>query len=105
MILRGSPPSPPTKGRRRNKFLPLLSQWFKQRVYKLEKEALYDASHFSPALEKAMEWGDRIPIGLFYRQERAVYEDSEPALQKGPLVDQELKVDREVFESLVGELV
>ena len=52
-----------------------------------------------------MEWGDRIPIGLFYRRESAVYEDSEPALQKGPLVDQELKVDREVFESLVGELV
>jgi len=39
--------------------------------------------HFSPALEKAMEWGDRIPIGLFYRREGAVYEDSEPALQKG----------------------
>jgi 2-oxoglutarate ferredoxin oxidoreductase subunit beta len=79
--------------------------WFKQRVFKLEKEALYDARNFGFALEKAMEWGDRIPIGLFYQQESAVYEDSEPALQKGPLVDQELRMNRELFEGLVGELV
>lgn len=36
--------------------------------------------HFGPALEKAIEWGDQIPIGLFYRREGAVYEDSEPAM-------------------------
>ena len=42
-------------------------------------ETMIPDCHFGPALEKAMEWGDRIPIGLFYRREGAVYEDSEPA--------------------------
>ncbi|MFN8009279.1 MAG: thiamine pyrophosphate-dependent enzyme, partial [Terriglobia bacterium] len=79
--------------------------WFKQRIYKLENETSYDASNFREAMEKSMEWGDRIPIGLFYRDKRAIYEDSEPALQKGSLVDQALGASPELFESLVGELV
>jgi 2-oxoglutarate/2-oxoacid ferredoxin oxidoreductase subunit beta len=60
--------------------------WYKQRVYKLEES--YNPADKVAALLKAQEWGDRIPIGIIYRQERPVYEDSLPQLKAGPLVNQ-----------------
>ncbi len=56
--------------------------WFRERVYKLEDER-HDPSDFRLAVEKAFEWGARIPIGLFYKTERPTYEDEEPALRRG----------------------
>ncbi|GBC81986.1 2-oxoglutarate oxidoreductase subunit KorB [bacterium HR10] len=79
--------------------------WFKQRVYKLEEEAGYDPSDVMAALHKSFEWGDRIPIGLFYRDEHPIYEDSEPALRRGPLVRHPLRPERAVFEELIEELM
>jgi len=67
--------------------------WFRERVYKLEDEK-HDPSNFQAAMEKAFEWGNRIPIGLFYKVERSTYEDEEPALRSGiPLVKQPLRRD------------
>jgi 2-oxoglutarate ferredoxin oxidoreductase subunit beta len=64
--------------------------WFKERVYKLEDEQ-HDPANFQAAMEKAFEWGARIPIGLFLKVERPTYEDEEPALRSGvPLVKQPL---------------
>jgi 2-oxoglutarate ferredoxin oxidoreductase subunit beta len=64
--------------------------WFKERVYKLEDEK-HDISDFEAAMRKAQEWGARIPIGVFYRQERPTYEENEPALKDGPLARQPAK--------------
>jgi 2-oxoglutarate ferredoxin oxidoreductase subunit beta len=61
-------------------------QWYRERVYKLEGG--YDPADKKAALEKAQEWGERIPIGIIYRKELPVYEDQLPALSKGPLVRQ-----------------
>ena len=61
--------------------------WYKERVYKLE-EAAYRPSDRSAAMEKALEWGERIPIGVIYRQEKAAFEDELPVLKRGPLVTQ-----------------
>jgi 2-oxoglutarate ferredoxin oxidoreductase subunit beta len=63
--------------------------WYRERVYKLE-ESGYDPGDKMAAFEKAREWGDRIPIGLIYREERATYEEQLPALKRGPLVWGEL---------------
>lgn len=79
--------------------------WFKERVYTLESEEGYDPSHVEAALRKAFEWGDRIPIGLFYKDEQPTYEDSEPVLREGPLVKQPLGVKKELFDSLIGEFM
>ncbi len=79
--------------------------WFKQRVYKLESETGYDVTDYDRAIDKAFEWGDRIPIGLFYKGDQAIYEDSEPALKKGPLVHQSLGMNQELFEDLIEEFV
>ena len=62
--------------------------WFREHIYKLEDER-HDPSDFRLAMEKAFEWGARIPIGLFFKVERPTYEDEEPALRGGiPLVRQ-----------------
>ncbi|MCW4016504.1 MAG: thiamine pyrophosphate-dependent enzyme [Candidatus Bathyarchaeota archaeon] len=49
--------------------------WFRQRVYKLEEEN-HDVTDQKKALEKALEWGDRLPIGVFYNKERPTYHDN-----------------------------
>jgi len=58
--------------------------WFRQRVYKLEEEG-HDYSDRQKALEKSFEWGDRIPIGIFYKEERPTYRDSLPHVKGMPL--------------------
>lgn len=42
-------------------------KWYMDRVYKLDNN--YDPSNKIKAMEKAMEWGDKIPIGILYRDE------------------------------------
>jgi 2-oxoglutarate ferredoxin oxidoreductase subunit beta len=79
--------------------------WFKERVYRLEDEAGYDTSATEPALLRSFEWGDRIPIGLFYKDDQPIYEDSEPTLKLGPLVRQSLGLDEKTFEELVLEFM
>ena len=54
--------------------------WFRQRVYKLDEEN-YDVTDRRKALEKAFEWGDRVPIGIFYNRERPTYHDNLPHLK------------------------
>ena len=57
--------------------------WFSQRIYKLEDEG-HDVTDRNKALEKAFEWGDRIPIGIFYNKERTTYQDSIPQATEVP---------------------
>ena len=79
--------------------------WFKKRVYKLEDDPDYDATDYQGAMTRAFEWGDRIPLGLFYREELPTYEESEPAMREGPLVHQKLGMEKELFDDLMEEFV
>ena len=54
--------------------------WFSQRIYKLDEKG-HDVTDKKKALEKAFEWGDRIPIGVFYKKERPIYRDSLPHIK------------------------
>jgi 2-oxoglutarate ferredoxin oxidoreductase subunit beta len=67
--------------------------WYKQRVYKVEDEG-YNPADKAAALKKAQEWGDRIPIGIIFKQERPVYEDNLPQLKDIPLVRQPIDPTR-----------
>jgi len=59
--------------------------FYRERVYKLEEEPGYDPADRTAAWEKAHEWGERIPIGIFYRDTSLpTYEDQVPALREGP---------------------
>jgi 2-oxoglutarate ferredoxin oxidoreductase subunit beta len=77
--------------------------WFKERVYRLEDDAAYDPRDMMQAYEKSYEWGDRIPLGLIFQAERPTYEESEPVLERGPVVDQPLGLKQEVFDQLLAE--
>jgi 2-oxoglutarate/2-oxoacid ferredoxin oxidoreductase subunit beta len=79
--------------------------YFRKRTYKLEGEEGYDVGNVEMAVERSFEWGERIPIGVFYRDEQPTYEDSEPALQSGPLVDQKLGLSKEMFDELMEEFI
>ena len=77
--------------------------WFKERVYKLEdEEPNRDLTDFSSAMIKAMEFDSRIPIGLIYKIEKPTYEDTEPVLLNGPLIDQSLGIKKELFDELLA---
>jgi len=56
--------------------------WFKQRLYKLTE---HDPSDKKAALEKADEWGEKIPYGLLYQTQKPIYEDGLPQAQVPPV--------------------
>ena len=58
--------------------------FFRQRVYKLES-AGHDPTNIVQAWERALEWGEKIPIGLFYKTDHPTYEELDPVLELGPL--------------------
>ncbi|MFC2062523.1 2-oxoacid:ferredoxin oxidoreductase subunit beta [Chloroflexota bacterium] len=65
--------------------------WYKERVYKLEDESGYNPEDRMAAFARAQEWGERIPIGVIYRKERATFEEQLPALHNGSLVKQQIE--------------
>jgi len=59
-------------------------EWFRQRVYKLEDTG-HNVSDRQKALEKSFEWGERIPIGVFYKDERPTFSGNLPQVKGVPL--------------------
>jgi len=61
--------------------------WYKKRVYDLNAKG-HRTKDFIAAITAAREWGDKIPIGIFYQKEKPTFTDQIAALQKGPLIAQ-----------------
>jgi len=61
-------------------------EWYRQRVYHIEPE--YDPEDKIKAFQKALEWGERIPLGIIYRNHRPVLEERIPVLKDMPLIRQ-----------------
>jgi 2-oxoglutarate ferredoxin oxidoreductase subunit beta len=64
------------------------AQWYRDRIYKLEDTA-YSPQDRTKAFEKSLEWGEKIPIGLFYERKGPSFEEKTPVLVRGPLIKQE----------------
>jgi 2-oxoglutarate ferredoxin oxidoreductase subunit beta len=62
-------------------------QWYADRVYKIDDDAAYDAKDKDAALKKAREWGDKIPVGIIYKNENRSYEEKSGLTELPPLVD------------------
>lgn len=77
-------------------------QWYRQRLYKLEVEG-YVPGDKMKAMEKAMEWGDKIPVGILYKEDRVTNEDREAALARAPLIDVPLELPS--LDALLQEFV
>jgi len=80
--------------------------WFRKRVYKLEESA-HKPTDFQAALERALERGARIPIGLFYRNPnpRPSLDLQDPGLEAGPLVQQPVGLSKEQRRKCIEEFM
>lgn len=76
--------------------------YYKERVYELDET--YDSTNKLKALEKSMETGSKIPIGIIYRQNGESYEGKRPTLFNGVAVI-EKPIDKNqiaaLFESFI----
>jgi 2-oxoglutarate ferredoxin oxidoreductase subunit beta len=64
--------------------------WYRARIFDVEQSG-HDRRNKAASWELAQLWGERIPIGVVYQEERPTYKDQEIALQTGPLVKRELR--------------
>ena len=55
-------------------------QWFRERLYKLNEQG-HDYADRQKALAKSFEWGERIPIGVFYKEDKPTYLDTLPHMK------------------------
>ena len=62
--------------------------WYKERCTPLP--STYDPTDWMEAMKVASEWGETIPIGIIYRNERPSFEDHVPVLSRGPLINREM---------------
>jgi 2-oxoglutarate ferredoxin oxidoreductase subunit beta len=67
-------------------------KWYSERVYKLDENE-YPLNDRVKAFEKSLEWGEHIPIGVFYVNDRPVFEESLDVLSSGPLIRNKVKTD------------
>jgi 2-oxoglutarate ferredoxin oxidoreductase subunit beta len=73
-------------------------QWYNKRVYKLED---HDPTDHAAAMKVADKFGDEIPIGVIYREEKPTFRERIPYLKDKALVDRDVKV--EDMEYLIKE--
>jgi 2-oxoglutarate/2-oxoacid ferredoxin oxidoreductase subunit beta len=66
-------------------------EWYSQRVYKIADVPGYDPFDKMAAYRKSAEWGERIPLGVIYRNNRSSYEQKSGLAQLPPLVEQPLE--------------
>lgn len=80
--------------------------WFKQRVKRLE-DSDHDPSDWQQAMTRAMEWGEEIPIGLFYQTEaRAAHHELESVLQQGgALANRKLGLSKTTAQGLIDKML
>ena len=80
--------------------------WFRKRIYKLE-DTDHSPGNFHGAMDKALEWGEKIPIGLFYRNPDPPpsLHRQDPGLQSGVLIKQLLGVNEEQRGRLIAEFM
>ncbi|PKM84437.1 MAG: 2-oxoacid ferredoxin oxidoreductase [Firmicutes bacterium HGW-Firmicutes-11] len=75
--------------------------WYSKRVYKLTEGKKYDSTDKGAAFQKALEWGDKIPLGILYREEKKSYTDHFDFLKTTTLL--ELPHDKKVVRGFIEE--
>ena len=73
--------------------------WYKKRCYTVS--STHDPTDWEAAIRVAYEWGDKIPIGIIYRNDRPSFEEHFPVLNQGPLVSRD--VDRLLLRKIAEE--
>ncbi len=64
-------------------------KYYQDLTYNLQ-ESGHDSSDLEAAMKKASEAPEKYPIGIFYQEERPLYEEELPQFKKGPLVSHDI---------------
>jgi len=76
--------------------------WYNKRVYELDSS--YDPTNKLDAMQKAMEFNDKIPLGVLYREKKSTFHQKNVVLKSGvPLLNQ--KTDATIVKSLIKEFI
>ncbi|MFN3396408.1 MAG: 2-oxoacid:ferredoxin oxidoreductase subunit beta [Thermodesulfovibrionales bacterium] len=68
-------------------------EWYKKRVYYIEPE--YDPLDKIKAFHRSLEFGERIPLGVIYRNNRSIFEKRISVIDSLPLVKQGVNISIE----------
>ena len=71
--------------------------WYEKRCSPMPVK--YDPTNWDEAMKVACQWGDRIPIGVIYQNDRLSFEDHFPVLAHGPLLGRSL--DRKKLKGIM----
>jgi len=71
--------------------------WYKKRCYQLPSD--YNPADWGAAIKAADQWGEQIPLGVIYRNDRPPFEEHFPVLNQGPLVGRD--VDRMILKEIM----
>jgi 2-oxoglutarate ferredoxin oxidoreductase subunit beta len=71
--------------------------WYKKRCYELPKD--YNPADWEKAMKTALEWGERIPVGVIFQNQRPTFEDHLPWLKNEPLTGR--GVDKEKLRKIM----
>lgn len=76
--------------------------WYNERVYELEES--YNPQDKIAAMTRAMEFDEKIPLGVLYREEKCTYHQKNTVLKTGtPLLDQ--STDPAVMNHLISSYI
>ncbi|SFE98627.1 2-oxoacid:ferredoxin oxidoreductase subunit beta [Alteribacillus iranensis] len=78
--------------------------WFKENLTKLSDIEGYDNTNRTQAMTTLMEHNSLV-TGIIYQEDRPAYEDMVKGYDEKPLAHQDLALDPDYFESLVGEFM
>lgn len=74
--------------------------WYRERCYRLTE---HDPTDREAAMRVALEFGDRIPLGVVYTSERKLFSEAFPPTQGEPLCKR--RVDREALKSVLRSYI
>lgn len=70
-------------------------QWFKERIYKLE-DVGHNPYDITQAIQRASEWEDKIPIGIFYiNPDKPSHDQIDPVIRDGGVVNKPIELTEE----------
>ncbi|MFA5199521.1 MAG: 2-oxoacid:ferredoxin oxidoreductase subunit beta [Candidatus Omnitrophota bacterium] len=65
-------------------------EWYSKRIYKINEDPNYHPEDRIAAYQKAAEWGERIPIGIIFKQDGQTYGQRSGIDAMAPLVDEDI---------------
>lgn len=76
--------------------------WYKERISTIDS-ATHDPENFSRAMELAMEWEERIPVGILYQKDKTDFTSQLKPLEQGTLIDA-LYLREKIIDLLSGKV-